>query len=96
MKKRNNEALKQLARANNAKVSGSKVELVARLADFKMWGSIPKCEACGGGTPVVTYTQRWGHGGQGEWRCKGYFDDGVFQPCHDKPAAVERIPWVDS
>ena len=91
-----NGALKEICKANEAKVSGSKAELTQRLADIKMWGGIPKCTACGGGTPTVVYLKPWGHGGQGQWVCKGYFDDDQWQPCNNRPATVERVPFKEA
>ena len=40
-----------------------------------MYGCLPKCPSCGGGTLRVSYQSRSGHNGQGHFSCPGYMDD---------------------
>jgi len=86
--------LKKLLKANGQKISGKKMELVERCADAKLYGCLPKCEECGGGRLQVNYPFPFGHKGQGDWFCKGYYDDGEFMPCYFRSSEPqERTPW---
>jgi len=88
--------LKELLRLNGQKLSGAKAELVLRCTDAKAYGSLPKCPDCGGGRMEVTYPTRWGHGGQGKFRCKGYYDDDEFVRCNHTEDQMERPKWVEA
>ena len=57
--------LKNILRANNALLSGTKPDLVERCVDRKLYGNLPKCPACGIGRLKVVYPRALGHGGQG-------------------------------
>ena len=48
--------------------SGTKQELVERVVDGKLYGALPRCPSCGGGTLKVFYPTKFGHGGQGRPR----------------------------
>merc|ERR1711934_18230 len=88
--------LKDLLRLNDQKVTGNKDALVFMCTDAKLYGCLPKCPECGGGRMQVSYATRWGHGGQGKWRCKGYYDDDEFVHCNHSEEYMDRPAWKDS
>ena len=49
--------LKQLLEANDQLKGGTKAVLVARCADGKLYGGLPRCPQCGGGKLKVRYTR---------------------------------------
>lgn len=87
--KTNNE-LKEMCRKNAQKVTGTKDELVERVADGKVLGSIPKCQSCGGGRP------KW-NAKSGTYRCPGYMEDSDFINCNKSFSILDitRSPWQD-
>lgn len=92
-----NNEMKAILKINDQKMSGKKLELIERCADGKLYGGIPKCEECGGGRLQVNYPFPFGHKGQGNWFCKGYYDDGDFQPCFRKTTDIqEREAWKET
>ena len=82
--------LKDILRKNGQKVTGTKPELIDRVADGKVLGAIPKCPSCGGGRP------KW-DAKTGKYTCPGYMEDLDFINCHKKYLASElqRSPWQD-
>lgn len=91
-----NKDLKEMLVKNNVKKSGNKIDLMERICDCKLYGPCPQCPECGGGTLQVTYPQRFGHKGQGQWFCKGYHEDDHFRHCHFKSnEEIERKKWKD-
>jgi len=74
-------------------VSGTKGELVDRVVDGQMYGALPRCPQCGGGILRVTYPSNFGHNGQGNVKCPGYFDDTDYVNCSYRPTAVQRESW---
>ncbi|CAG9326201.1 unnamed protein product [Blepharisma stoltei] len=88
-KDKSNEALKEILRKNEQKVSGSKYELADRVADGMVLGAIPKCPNCGGGRPKFDFMK-------GTYYCPGYRDDVDFVNCH-KTYTLDQLPrnsWV--
>lgn len=87
--KTNNE-LKEMCRKNAQKVTGTKDELVERIADGKVLGAIPKCQSCGGGRP------KW-NAKSGTYRCPGYMEDSDFINCNKSFSVsdITRSPWQD-
>lgn len=83
--------LKEMCKLNDMKVSGTKTELIERIADAKVLGVIPKCPSCGGGRPKLNPKMR-------TYYCSGYLDDTIFKNCHKTFAYSEivREPWKDS
>ena len=82
--------LKDMCRQNQMKISGTKPELLERIADAKILGVIPKCPHCGGGRPKLDVKTMTYH-------CAGYRDDVDFVNCHKTIAysALPRTPWQD-
>lgn len=80
--------LKSLCRQNDQKVTGTKDELVERVADGMLLGAIPKCGACGGGR--LRFDPR-----AGRYTCPGYMEDEDFIRCNKTFAMseVSRTPW---
>mmetsp|Transcript_18825 Transcript_18825/g.59197 ORF Transcript_18825/g.59197 Transcript_18825/m.59197 type:complete len:241 (+) Transcript_18825:54-776(+) len=76
--------LKELLRLNDQVVTGTKAQLVARAADGKAFGALPRCPKCSGG--------RIRHEA-GVYKCPGYMDDEEFMPCDYQSEAVDRLPW---
>lgn len=82
--------LKEMCRKNSQKVTGTKPELLSRIADGKVLGAIPKCPSCGGGRPkwdMKTAT----------YKCPGYMEDSDFVNCNKKFSVtdIQRSPWQD-
>jgi len=82
------DALKSQLRANNQKISGTKGELVERVAQCKVLGAIPTCPECSAGK--LRFDTK-----TGLYTCPGYMDDDTFTPCYYSSADVKRLPWVD-
>ncbi|OMJ87698.1 hypothetical protein SteCoe_10542 [Stentor coeruleus] len=85
-----NNDLKEICRNNGQKVTGTKSELVERIADGKILGAIPKCPSCGGGRP------KW-DAKTATYKCPGYMEDSDFINCNKKFIAsdIQRSPWQD-
>ena len=82
--------LKNMLLANKMPRTGTKADLVEKIADGKVLGAIPKCPFCGGGQPRFNNKT-------GEYYCPGYMEDDEFQRCgktfdFDE---IERVPWQD-
>ena len=85
-----NEELKQICRKNEQKTTGTKAELIARVADGQVLGRIPKCGACGGGR--LRFNAKGG-----TYACPGYMEDDTFVHC-SKVFGMEEIaraPWSE-
>ena len=94
------DALKGKLRKNSQKVSGTKRELIERIADCKLYGCMPKCSECGTGTLRVIYenNKKYGHTGHGRYYCPGFVDDdGVFQTClwTGDETKIKREKWQE-
>jgi hypothetical protein len=61
-----------------------------------MYGALPRCPDCGGGILRVRYPSKWGHQGQGNFSCPGYYDDDTFRRCPFASTDVERPAWQDA
>merc|ERR1712130_781928 len=75
--------LKEMLRFNAQKVSGTKTELIHRIADCQIYGCMPRCIECGGGHLRVIYIngKKYGHGGNGRYFCPGYYDGDEYIAC---------------
>eukprot|EP00923_Selenidium_pygospionis_P018480 GHVN01032338.1.p2 GENE.GHVN01032338.1~~GHVN01032338.1.p2 ORF type:complete len:391 (-),score=109.57 GHVN01032338.1:1839-3011(-) len=80
--------LKAMLQKNRARLTGKKDELVMRVAEHKVLGVPPKCSSCGGG--LLNFTRK-----DGMYRCPGYYDDGVYQPCRESSMDAKTSPWND-
>ena len=76
-------------------LGGAKDELVNRCVDHKMFGCLPRCPQCGGGTLKVNYASLYGHGGMGNFYCPGTYDGESFHRCSFAAKAIARVPWVE-
>ena len=76
----------------------NKANLVARCVDGELFGAIP-CPRCVTGKLKVAYASPDAHGGQGDWTCRGSFDEsiGIRTKCYftARPGEVTRLPWRD-
>lgn len=91
-----NDELKAMLSKNFVKKSGNKSDLIERIADCKMYGKYPDCPSCGGGKLSVTYPQKFGHDGQGQWKCKGFMDDDQYRHCGFRSNDSHKRPkWKD-
>lgn len=79
--------LKAKLKVNQQKISGTKQEIVERVAEAQVLGACPNCELCGAHL-------RWNRD-TGEYTCSGKYEDGVFIRCAFKSTAVERMGWKD-
>jgi len=84
-----NEELKQICRKNEQKTTGTKAELIARVADGQVLGRISKCGACGGG--------RLRFNAKGDLCLSGYMEDDTFVHCSKVFGMEEiaRVPWSE-
>lgn len=79
--------LKELLRINDQKISGTKEELVQRVAECQVLGAIPRCPDCQGGH--LRFDQN-----SGVYSCPGYMDeDGEYRRCGFKSKQVDRVAW---
>ena len=84
------EELKQICRKNEQKTTGTKAELIERVADGKLLGRIPKCGACGGGR--LRFNAK-----SGMYACPGYMEDDTFVHCSKtfEMEEITRQPWSE-
>ena len=92
--------LNQWLKANRVvKGPANKANLVARCVDGELFGAIPHCPRCVTGKLKVAYASPDAHGGQGDWTCRGSFDEsiGIRTKCYftARPGEVTRLPWRD-
>lgn len=82
--------LKEMCRKNDQKVTGTKKELIERVAEGKVLGKLPKCSKCGGGR--LKYDIK-----KGQYNCPGYMEDTKFVHCHAKytKEEIKREPWEE-
>lgn len=88
-------ALKEMLALNVQIKSGTKSDLVERCVDGALYGALPRCPLCGGGTLRVHYASRFGHGGKGTFGCPGYYDDDQFVRCKFSGSDVARLAWKE-
>lgn len=89
------EKLKAMLALNAQVKSGDKQTLVDRCVDGAMYGALPRCSDCGGGTLRVQYLTKFGHGGEGKFSCPGYYDDDAYRRCSFSATSVERPAWKE-
>ena len=84
------EELKQICRKNDQKITGTKSELIERVADGRVLGRIPKCAECGGGR--LRFNAK-----TGVYTCPGYMEDDQFVRCSKSFQAkeVQRTTWSE-
>jgi len=91
------EELKEKLRKNSQKLSGTKQELIERVADCINYGCMPKCTECGGGRLRVIYAngKNYGHNGKGRYYCPGYHDGDEYKMClwTGDETQIQRTPW---
>ncbi len=80
--------LKERLRANDQIVTGTKSELIDRVAEGITLGALPRCPRCGLGRMRVS---RWGG-----FYCPGGYDDDEYVDCKHKAreGELDRNPWV--
>jgi len=89
-------AMKKMLTHNGMVKTGDKQEVMERVADCKLYGVPPLCPECGGARLKVKYAPKYGHDGQGEWSCKGFWDDDHFHHCAYKTnEEMDRTKWVE-
>eukprot|EP00922_Rhytidocystis_sp_ex-Travisia-forbesii_P058770 GHVS01086945.1.p1 GENE.GHVS01086945.1~~GHVS01086945.1.p1 ORF type:complete len:312 (+),score=64.86 GHVS01086945.1:20-955(+) len=80
--------LQEMLRLNKQKIGGNRVDVVMRVSECIVLGSVPKCQSCGGGflkfSPLT-----------GVYSCPGYHDEDRFVSCKFTTNKVERIPWIN-
>jgi len=79
-----NQEIQEMLKYNGMKVTGTKDELVDRVAEAMTMGVVGKCNVCGGGRPKFT---------DGLWVCSGYMDDTDYQNCSFVDVEVKRTDW---
>jgi len=91
--------LKDMLRHNAQKVSGTKYELMHRIADCQMYGCMPRCTQCGGGHLRVIYIngKKYGHNGKGRYFCPGFYNGDEYVAClwSGDESKVVREKWTD-
>jgi len=90
--KKNLAQLKAMLKANNLPVSGTKPELLERVAENKTLGVLPVCNTCEKGK--LKFNRR-----DGKITCSGYFDEaaGRLMRCKgpENQEQLERSAWTD-
>jgi len=77
-------SLKNMLKFNDQLCNGKKADLIERVAECKVLGTIPRCPECSGGKPKFQ---------AGYYFCPGYMDDDKFQECNWISRDLERTPW---
>ena len=82
--------MKEECRQNQQKVTGTKPELIERIADGRVLGKIPLCHMCGGGKPRFDAKT-------GTYTCPGFMEDVDFIRCNRKFSMIDivREPWEE-
>ena len=85
-----NDALKDALKKNDQASTGNKKELIAKVADGKVLGKIPRCPKCDGGRPRFDFKK-------GTYTCPGYRDDTDYVNCRKKYTVEElkREEWQE-
>lgn len=82
--------MKNILRKNDQKVTGTKKELVERIADGELLGKIPRCPLCFGGR--LQFNNK-----TGVYKCPGYFEDVKYIRCKgafDRDF-IQREQWTE-
>jgi PADR1 (NUC008) domain len=81
--------LKAILRLNQQSMTGTKDELISKVADGEIKGAIPKCAKCGGGYLKYDYKTDL-------YSCKGYVDHSSWHFCRFRGNGddVNRLPWI--
>ena len=80
--------LKEILSKNRQIKTGTKTELLNRVAEGKLLGALPNCPKCMGGRIKFDIKS-------GEYYCKGFMDDDVFKNCNYKTLTCDRNEWQD-
>lgn len=86
-----NVRLQEILKKNFQHKSGTKVELMLKVADGRIHGAIPKCKKCGGGVPTFNVNK-------GIYWCSGYLDDIEYRMCNTKymfQDITRTQPWIE-
>lgn len=85
-----NAELKEMLKKNDQTCTGTKDDLIEKIADGKVLGKIPRCPSCFGGRLRFDFKS-------GVYSCPGYRDDTDFHNCHKKYQMneIKRDPWID-
>ncbi|CAD8062313.1 unnamed protein product [Paramecium primaurelia] len=81
-----NQQIKDNLRKNLQSMTGNKDELLNKIADGIVLGSIPRCPHCFGGRPKFNQAT-------GTYFCVGYRDDTDFKFCNKAILNLDRTPW---
>ncbi|CAD8073699.1 unnamed protein product [Paramecium sonneborni] len=81
-----NQEIKDNLRKNLQSMTGNKDELLNKIADGIVLGSIPRCPHCFGGRPKFNQAT-------GSYFCVGYRDDTDFKFCNKVITSLDRTPW---
>ena len=75
---------------NNQPCTGTKYEMIERVAEGIAMGAIPKCKNCIGGRPKFDKNT-------GKYRCPGFMDDTQFKHCNKtfSRSEINRVPWKE-
>jgi hypothetical protein len=68
---------------------------IDRCTDLRTYGQLPRCPECGGGKLHVRYRIPVAHGGQGRFRCYGFYEEDHYHWCNYRSEREYRAPWVD-
>ena len=85
-----NAELKEMCKKNDQTCSGTKDDLIEKIADGKVLGKIPRCQHCFGGRLRFDWKT-------GIYNCPGYRDDTDFHNCQKKftLGEITRDTWID-
>lgn len=90
LQKNSNAELKEMLKKNDQTSTGTKDELIEKIADGKAMGKIPRCPSCFGGR--LRFDDK-----TGVYNCPGYRDDTDFHNCQKKYqlGEITRDTWID-
>ena len=82
--------LKEICKNNEQLVSGSKLDLIERVADGRTLGRIPKCSVCEMG--LLRFNQK-----SGRYYCPGYMQYDVWKNCGKSfdGKDIQRLEWME-
>jgi len=79
--------LKDLLKMNDQSSSGSKQDLLEKVADGMLNGALPRCPKCGGGRLKVLGNM---------YICPGFMEDDEFKDCDFTSMDIKRTAWKAS
>jgi len=93
LNQKNVDELKEMLKLNDQRTTGNKKELLDRVADGMAYGALPRCSTCNLAVLRVKYKTKYGHRGQGNFKCPGYFQNDDLKTCPYTSKSETRPAW---